>query len=282
MSMYPILLIILGVLPAAVIIFYILRFDSYNQEPRGLLALLFLSGMIICVPVYFAEVYLDRIIYDAFGQTGVLYTLIRVLLCVALVEEGFKFLAVRIFGYWHRDFDEIYDGMIYCVMVGMGFAAVENILYVLGNGVSVAIARALTAVPVHAVFGLLMGYYLSLSKFDAAGHTKYAIASLLAPVILHAAYDFLLMVGYLPALLLVIVIINLMYKRSFFLIRSVYAIPPIVPFTDPETGITYIPDYPTPDELDAVPDSQKTIRPPQAPYMPPVTDGTDGGENSQN
>lgn len=269
MSLYGIMLIVLGILPAVVIIMYILRFDSYNQEPRGLLAVLFVSGMIICVPVYFAEVYLDRVVYNAFGATGILYTAIRVLFCVALVEEGFKFLAARIVAYWHRDFDEMYDGMIYCVMVGMGFAAVENVLYVLGNGVGVAIARAITSVPVHAVFGLLMGYYMSLSKFDPYKRGLYAVLSLAAPVALHAAYDFLLMVGYAPALLLVIVIINLMYKRSFFLIRSVYTIPPIVPITDPVSGITYIPDYPTPDELSAVPSSQKTIRQPQPPYMPP-------------
>lgn len=269
MSLYGILLIILGILPALVIIFYILRFDSYNQEPRSLLAALFLSGMLICYPVYHLEVFLDRLVYNTFGQTGVFYLLVKVIVVVALVEEGFKFIAARLIGFWHKNFDEIYDGMIYCVMVGMGFAAVENVLYVVSNGVSVAIARALTAVPVHAVFGLLMGYYMSLSKFDPYKRGLYAVLSLAAPVALHAAYDFLLMVGYAPALLLVIVIINLMYKRSFFLIRSVYTIPPIVPITDPVSGISYIPDYPTPDELSAVPSSQKTIRPPQPPYMPP-------------
>ncbi|MBO7699772.1 MAG: hypothetical protein J6S47_01680, partial [Eubacteriaceae bacterium] len=64
MSLYGILLIILGILPALVIIFYILRFDSYNQEPRSLLAALFLSGMLICYPVYHLEVFLDRLVYN--------------------------------------------------------------------------------------------------------------------------------------------------------------------------------------------------------------------------
>ena len=118
-------------------------------------------------------------------------------------------------GYKNKEFDEIYDIIIYSVFVALGFAAFENILYVLGNetieaSITTGVLRAILAVPGHACDGLFMGYYLSLAKISELQNQKeeskkYLLKSLLIPTILHGTYDFCIFTG-MPIFLLVFLI----------------------------------------------------------------------------
>ena len=93
-----------------------------------------------------------------------------------------------------KDFDQYYDGILYAIFISMGFALVENVMYVMQSGMSVAIARAITAVPGHMLFAVPMGYYLSLAKFkEGKDAAKYVKLSLAVPILLHGTYDFILM-----------------------------------------------------------------------------------------
>ena len=121
---------------------------------------------------------------------------INVLLSVAIVEEGFKWLVVRNVGYDNREFDEVYDIIVYSVFASLGFACIENIFYVYQYGAGNALLRALTAIPGHTCFGVIMGYYLCYTKFHEIRqnkeYNKYNFKSLLAPVLAHTLYDYLL------------------------------------------------------------------------------------------
>ena len=111
-----------------------------------------------------------------------------------LVEEFSKFLLLYIFIWKNKNFDQNYDGIIYAVFVSLGFALVENILYVLEGGMSVAISRAVLAVPGHGFFAVIMGYYFSLAKFHhKQNRTFLLVKAILFPAIVHGAYDFCLM-----------------------------------------------------------------------------------------
>ena len=111
-----------------------------------------------------------------------------------LVEEFSKFLLLYIFIWKNKNFDQNYDGIIYAVFVSLGFALVENILYVLEGGMSVAISRAVLAVPGHGFFAVIMGYYFSLAKFHhKQNRTLLLVKAILFPAIVHGAYDFCLM-----------------------------------------------------------------------------------------
>ena len=92
-----------------------------------------------------------------------------------------------------KEFDERYDGIVYAVAVGLGFASLENLMYVLSSGASwfqVSISRALLAVPGHFAFAVAMGYYYSLNHFYGESAPAGTRANILViPILLHGVYD---------------------------------------------------------------------------------------------
>ena len=98
----------------------------------------------------------------------------------------------------NRNFNEFFDGIVYASFIGLGFACVENIMYVFGAGsffgaIGIGLTRALLSVPGHFLFGVLMGYYLALAKFDPQNRSKYLIYSLIIPMLAHGVFDYILM-----------------------------------------------------------------------------------------
>ena len=124
---------------------------------------------------------------------------IKAFFVVALVEEFSKYIIVRYFAQPRLAFNEPYDGIMYAVMVSMGFAATENIMYVIQGGTEVAVLRAFTAVPAHATFGILMGYFMGKAKFSS-NRIKLNLASLGLAIFFHGAYDFFLFIKFIPGI----------------------------------------------------------------------------------
>jgi RsiW-degrading membrane proteinase PrsW (M82 family) len=119
---------------------------------------------------------------------------------VAFSEEFSKFLGLRLYSYNKKSFDEPLDGIVYCVMVGMGFATLENLMYVLkyaemGQGLQVGIKRMFLSVPAHATFAVVMGYFVGKAKFDAKNSFWLMLAGLLGAVFFHGTFDFFLFVS---------------------------------------------------------------------------------------
>jgi len=115
----------------------------------------------------------------------------------------------------HKEFDEKYDGIVYAVFVSLGFALVENIMYVFQYGHEVAYSRAITAVPVHAILGITMGYYFSLAKFFKKRRTVNFLTALLMPILLHGIYDFILMSQHQMYLLIFIPFLYYLWRSGF-------------------------------------------------------------------
>ncbi len=182
---------LLALAPVAAFVLYIYVRDEYDREPIGLLFFCFLSGILSVIPAYYSSKYLastgisiSQNIFETFAYAfGV----------VALSEEFAKFLFLRIFIFPNKAFDEPFDGIVYAVMAGMGFAAFENIIYVQSGGIQVAILRMFTAIPAHAVFGVLMGYFMGLAKFDKKRQVQLMFTGVMAAVVAHGLYDFFLM-----------------------------------------------------------------------------------------
>ena len=124
---------------------------------------------------------------------------IKAFLVVGLTEEFSKYIIVRYYAQPKKAFDEPYDGIMYAVMVSMGFAATENIMYVLESGYITGILRALTAVPAHATFGILMGYFMGKAKFSK-NRIKLNLLGLLLAVTFHGFYDFFLFIEFIPGI----------------------------------------------------------------------------------
>ncbi len=153
----------LAIAPAAAIIWFVYTRDLYDREPAGMLAFSFLLGIVSVVPAIVGSL-LGGHFFDVSENPAI--TAAYAFGVVALSEEAAKFLFLRYVVFRHPAFDEPYDGIVYAVMIGMGFATFENILYVADGGLETAFLRMFTAVPAHAVFGVAMGYWVGLAKFD--------------------------------------------------------------------------------------------------------------------
>lgn len=192
-------LLLLAVAPVFIIIIYIYFKDKYEKEPKRLLLSCFLFGavgsILITTLIYsFTDIFLslpDK--YSVFQQ------FVKAFVVVALTEEFSKYIIVRYFAQPKKDFNEPFDGIVYAVMVSMGFAATENIFYVLEGGLTVALLRAFTAVPAHATFGILMGYFMGKAKFSKNRYLL-NLPGLFLAVLFHGLYDFFLFIYFVPGI----------------------------------------------------------------------------------
>ena len=196
--MLPLVLVAISLAPVVAIIWFIYTRDKYEKEPTRLLILAFVYGLISVIPAL-AGSYLG-------SQTGInpnaglFDAFIFAFVIVALAEELGKFLLLRYGLFNHKSFDEPFDGIVYSVMIGMGFAALENVLYALDGGLQVAILRMFTAVPGHASFGVIMGYYVGLAKFEPQKRNQHLLTGLFGATIAHGTYDFFLMQNSIPGI----------------------------------------------------------------------------------
>lgn len=185
-----------AILPAVLLFLYVWKKDPH-KEPFWQLFKAVLFGIAICVPVATVEQMIQGMFFGPGGAASSLFgTTVEAFCVAALPEETAKLLALWLVLRKNPHFDETFDGIVYAVCVGLGFAAVENVFYVLGdeNWMSVAITRALLAVPGHYAFAVLMGYYYSMYHFVNRSFTN-AVRILLVPVLAHGVYDALALSG---------------------------------------------------------------------------------------
>ena len=185
-----------AILPAAMLWLYIWKKDS-QPEPTSWLVKAVLLGIGICIPVVIVEIGIEMFLYSVgIVPTNLVGTTMQAFVVAAIPEEAFKLLALWLILRKNPYFDEHFDGIVYAVCVGLGFAAIENVFYILGEEewMSVAISRALLAVPAHYAFAILMGYYYSVYHF-VDHSTKNAICILLVPVMAHGIYNAIALSG---------------------------------------------------------------------------------------
>jgi RsiW-degrading membrane proteinase PrsW (M82 family) len=185
-------LLTLSLAPVFIIAVYIYYRDKYEKEPIGLLLFTLLIGGVTVFPILFVEGFLHRFT-PLFP--GLLSPAWKAFAVAATTEEFFKFAALFLLIWKHREFNEKFDGIVYATYISLGFAGVENVLYVLGNGIETGIIRAVTAVPAHAIFGITMGFYFGLAKFYKKEQNTLLLKAVFYPILLHGIYDFILMTG---------------------------------------------------------------------------------------
>ncbi len=183
------ILLALALAPGIAISIFIYFRDKYEKEPLSLLLFSFLLGLLTIIPPLFIEIFFDS--KGINENSGVLGSAVYAFLVVGLSEEGSKFLLLRFYPYRKKSFNEPFDGIVYAVMISMGFATAENLFYVLDGGVSVGIMRLFTAVPAHASFAILMGFFAGIAKFRK-NSASFLFLGLISAVIAHGFYDFFL------------------------------------------------------------------------------------------
>ena len=192
-------LLLLSIAPALLIIIYIYYSDKYDKEPRHLLFICFLLGAIGSILIASASHFFVSRYYPQLEEPVVWIQFCKAFFVVALVEEFSKYIFVRYFAQNHKEFDEPYDGIMYAIMVSMGFAVTENLAYAFQGGIEIALYRAFTAVPAHATFGIIMGYYMGKAKFSRH-RVRYNLIGLALATLFHGIYDFFLFINYIPGI----------------------------------------------------------------------------------
>lgn len=196
-----------ALLPVTLIVWWVYRRDRLPEPPR-VVAATFALGALAVIPIIIVE----RMVASTGHQLGLapadmqVTTLIHAgftaFLVAALVEEGFKFAVLMGYSARHDAFDEPMDGIVYGVAASLGFAAIENLAYVLGAadsgqgaGLGVAFLRSFTAVPMHASCGIVMGACVGIGRFSAGRRVQWVLFGFAAAFVLHGLYDFLLFAG---------------------------------------------------------------------------------------
>ncbi|WP_251555261.1 glutamic-type intramembrane protease PrsW [Neobacillus muris] len=174
-----------GIAPGFALLSYFYLKDEYESEPISFVLRTFLYGALLVFPIMFIQHVLET-------EHLVKTDFIDAFLTSSLLEEFFKWFILFYIVYQHVEFDEPFDGIVYGSAVSLGFATVENVFYLIANGIEHAMTRALLPVSSHALFGVIMGYYIGKAKFTDGSKAKWVILSLLLPVLLHGIYDFIL------------------------------------------------------------------------------------------
>ena len=190
------ILLILAVLPVYLLCIYIYKKDK-DKEPKKLLGKLFIFGMISIIVAVILELLLG-IVFNPKDNTNIIYQFISVLIGIAFIEEMCKWTILKFVAFNNKEFNHIYDMIVYSVYVSLGFAVVENVLYVTSTGISTGIVRALISVPGHACFAIFMGYYLGLAKINQVNnlkskYNKNILLSIASPTLIHTIFDYLLL-----------------------------------------------------------------------------------------
>ncbi len=215
---YP-LYFIFGVLPSIIWLFYYLRKDVH-PEPKRLVLKIFLWGMLAAFPALLIEIGAKNLIIKL--DFSLLSKIFYWFLAVALVEEFLKYLVVRDKILKDPEFDEPVDAMIYMLISGLGFAALENVLIFLyqkslflsfGETLILLIFRFFSATFLHALCSALVGYFLALRFFKKQGSIVFGLA---ISTLLHGLYNFSIMEteGNLRIVIPIIILISLAFLVS--------------------------------------------------------------------
>lgn len=214
---------IFAILPAVLICSWILYRDRHDREPIMLLILCFFAGVGSSFPAICMEEYGFSLGITESGDILEIFTLAFGV--VAFSEELVKFVCIMLFAYPWKAFDEPLDGIVYSVMVSMGFATIENLIYSDLYGMETVLLRAVTAVPAHAAFAIFMGYHIGLAKFSDSNQYKFwhLFLGFAGAVVIHGAYDFFLLQNNIPALsilAIVILAISVFYTQNLVSLLS--------------------------------------------------------------
>jgi RsiW-degrading membrane proteinase PrsW (M82 family) len=189
----------LAVIPCIAVALFIYLRDKYNPEPFRLVIFSFLLGILAFglnlivgwYPHHFFQSQ-EQSLWDKALHTFA---------AIALPEELCKFLVLRLLIFRNRSgFSEPIDGIVYAVMVGMGFACIENLVYVIKYGAGSGILRMFSAIPAHAMLGVIMGFHLGIAKFTRKKKFKFNMLALAIPVVMHGMYNLFLFLHYIPGM----------------------------------------------------------------------------------
>ena len=194
----PVILVILAILPGVLISLFFYKKDRTKSISRKLLILCLLFGVASFLLSAGVSVILQK--YSKLEEGNLVHQMIRAVVFVGFVEEGFKFIFLRGILFNNSNFNKPFDGIVFSGLIGMGFATSENLVYVLNSHAAVAIVRMFTAFPAHAIFAIIMGFFIGEAKMFRTSSGLYSFLGLFFATIAHGYYDYYLFLDFIPGL----------------------------------------------------------------------------------
>ena len=227
-------LLAIAVLPGFLLMLFFYKKDEHEPEPREKVLKVLGWGAAVSIVALVIEVCWGQL-FASISESSWLGISLKAFVVAALTEELCKYWVVKRTIYDDPEFNEPYDGIVYCVAASLGFAVVENVLFVLAGGLGVGILRAFLAVPAHALFGVFMGYYVGLAKLENSEHSPKLIRTGIAiAVFTHGLYDFVIF-SQVPLLqLTVLPMMGVFWMIGLAKVRKHVAISPFSPENRPE------------------------------------------------
>ncbi len=191
-------LLYLAILPSIIIGYLIYRLDKVEKEPVVELIKALLLGVASAILAIVFSYLFGIMKIDVNHITTLPGLFFYAMIGVALVEEGCKWVCTFLLLRKNKNYNYLFDGIVYAVFVSLGFATIENIIYSLVGGLEAILIRDVLTVPAHAFFGVFMGYYLSFAKSAKLQNKtndvrNFLLLSIMIPVLLHGLFDFLLL-----------------------------------------------------------------------------------------
>ena len=222
------ILMVAAIVPAIVLLYQVYKHDRLEKESNGLIVRLVVMGIISTLIAAALETVGSMVLGMFFQRATTLYYLILTFVVVGVSEELSKYVLLKKVTWNNPEFNCKFDGVIYAVAVGLGFALWENIKYVAAYGIATALVRAVTAVPGHACFGVFMGVFYAMAKMYAnrGEEGKSQICRRLAvevPVLLHGTYDFIAMRESGVISLTFVVFVIILFVIAFRLVKKTSA-----------------------------------------------------------
>lgn len=213
-------LVLLAFSPGIFWAYYFIRFDWRRPEPPGLIIQIFLWGIVMGFFALLIEKGELSYIFPSLPFSSFLFIVLRAFLVAGLIEEGLKYLLVRLLVYHRKVFDEPLDGLVYCMTVALGLATFENVAAVFIQGTTAILIRFLTTTLMHALTAGVMGYFMGLAKFNLKKEKLYLFLSLFLAIVLHGIYNVIAQINLPFGLLSLALWLILMYIITLELIRE--------------------------------------------------------------
>ena len=215
-------LILLAMLPGIILGIIVYKKDIVEKEPLKLLTKLLFYGVLAAGVALFLELYLEKF-FDMFNFGNFINIFIKSFFVIGLSEEVVKWFITYYVCFNDKEFNYVYDAIVYTVFVAIGFASIENIIAILGNSfdISLALKRGLITVPAHIFFAILSGYYLGeAKKYQKRNwlkkYKRSLVYSIILPILVHGLFDMLLFISSNVSLVLSIILIVYLYISSYF------------------------------------------------------------------
>ena len=210
----PLALLLIALIPPLFFLIYIYRQDDIESEPRGMIAGLIGLGALSAIPAVLLELAGSYILLYRLGlpKESLIYLLLENFLVIGVSEEICKYTAGRLTTWKSPEFNYRFDGIVYMVSSAIGFAALENVLYVFQYGFHTGVFRAILSIPLHTICGMFLGYYYGEGKYllmhgDKTGSRNAFWKGLFIAVMIHGAYDFLAPAGSRSTIALVLFVV---------------------------------------------------------------------------